>query len=349
MKISIYRMLKTLLFTMQNGKNLSSGLQLLANTAEKKAEKKVYIAINNDLRDGKSFSEALSNHKIGSLDVIQFITMAEKGVDFKQALEKIIKYLEVKDKFQRESSDQTTLPVIYFSIASIVVIGVKFFAVPMQMERASGYSPEIIKLISGHLHLAQIFTDILFLGLVILASYFFVLLIALFNQSRSVQSIAKQVALLLPMTSKIVIKFEKFMLFSMLGDMLQSGISFKKAMTSALETTTVIKFRNAIQQTLDTIKYDGKFIFHAYLYDSVERGLLAGVGSTKQIGSVMLEISSRARTDAMQKSSNFFRLITFLSIFLMAFAVFIEFYTVVLTQILIQKGLIDASRGINIG
>ncbi len=342
-------MLKTLLFTMQNGKNLSSGLQLLANTAEKQSEKKVYIAINNDLRDGKSFSEALSNHKIGSLDVIQFITMAEKGVDFKQALEKIIRYLEMKDKFQRESSDQTTLPVIYFSIASIVVLGVKFVAVPMQMEKASEFTPEIIKLISGHLQLAQVLTDILFILLVLVASYFFTLLIALFNQSRSIQTIAKQLALVLPITSKVVIKFEKFMLFSMLGDMLQSGISFKKAMTSALETTTVGKFRRAIQQTLDSIKYDGKFIFHSYLYDNIEKGLLTGVGSSKQIGAVMLEISSRARTDAMLLSSNFFRLITFLSIFLMAFAVFIEFYTVVLTQILIQKGLIDMSRGINIG
>ena len=59
----------------------------------------------------------------------------------------------------------------------------------------------------------------------------------------------------------------------------------------------------------------------------------------------MLEISSRAKTDAMVLSSKFFRLVTIMSIFLMAFAVFIEYYTVVLTQILIQKGLIDASKG----
>ena len=43
-------------------------------------------------------------------------------------------------------------------------------------------------------------------------------------------------------------------------------------------------------------------------------------------------------------STKFFRMITLLSILLMAFAVFIEYFTVVLTQILIQKGFIDASR-----
>ena len=346
MKINIYTMLKTLLFTIQNGKNLSSGLKLLADTANTKQEKKIYININNDLKDGKTFSEALQKHKIGSSDVIQFVTMAEQGVNFKVALEKIIRYLETKDQFQRESSDQTSLPVIYFSISSLVVLGVKFYAVPMQLERSMEYSPEIINLISGHLHLAELLTNILFFILIIVASYFFTLMIALFSQSRTIQSISKQIALALPFSSKIVMKFEKFILFSMLGDMLQSGITFKRAINSAIKTTTISKFRNAMQITLDSIKYDGKFIFHSYLYDSVEKGLLAGVGSSKQIGSVMIEISSRAKTDAMYLSSKFFRMITLTSIFMMAFAVFIEFYTVVLTQILIQKGLIDASKGV---
>ncbi len=40
-------------------------------------------------------------------------------------------------------------------------------------------------------------------------------------------------------------------------------------------------------------------------------------------------------------TTKFFRIITLMSIFLMAFSVFIEFYTIVLTQILIQKGMID--------
>jgi hypothetical protein len=72
---------------------------------------------------------------------------------------------------------------------------------------------------------------------------------------------------------------------------------------------------------------------------------LLGAGSSSQIGLVMSEISSRAKTDALKLSTKFFRLITVISIFLMAFAVFIEFYTVVLTQIMIQKGLIDLTRG----
>ncbi|MDA7818006.1 type II secretion system F family protein [Sulfurimonas sp.] len=346
MKIDLYRMLKTILFTIKNGKSLSSGIELLSSTADTKKDRKIYTKINDDLKDGKTFSEALSKHQIGTLDVIQFISMAEKGVSFKNALEKIIIYLEVKERFQRESSDQTSLPFIYITISALVVLGIKFYAIPMQMEKAAGYSPEMIKLISGHLELAQIFTDSLFIFLIVFASYFFILLTSLFGQSRTVQTVSKTISLQLPFTSKIILKFEKFMLFSMLGEMLQSGISFKNSMSSALNTTTVYRFKHAIKKTLYTIKHDGKLVYHNYLYDNVERALLTGVGSSKQIGEVLTEISSRSRSDAMVLSTKFFRMVTLISIFMMAFAVFIEFYTVVLTQILIQKGLIDASKGL---
>lgn len=344
MKINVYTMLKTLYFTIQNGKSISSGMQLLADTAKTRQEKKVFRQINNDIKDGHTLSQALDKHKIGSLDVINFIAMAEKGTSFKLALEKIIHYIEVKDEFERESDAKTSLPIIYFSIASLVVLGVKFIAVPYQMSQVAEYHKMVRDMVEGHLHVAQIMTDVLFITLLIIASYFFLLLISLFSQSRTAQAIAKQLSLLLPLSSSIIMKFEKFILFSMLGEMLQSGISYQKAMSSAIATTTVIKFRKAMQETLQNIKHNGKFILHSHLYDNVEQGLLTGVGSSKQIGSVMLEISDRARTDSLKLSTKFFRLITILSILLMSFAVFIEYYTVVLTQILIQKGFIDASK-----
>lgn len=346
MKINVYTMLKTLLFTMQNGKNLSSGIELLSKSAKSKAEKKVYLKIDRDIKEGYSFAESLSKHKIGSLDVVQFISMAQKGVDFKNALQKVIKYLEIKEEFQRESSDKTSLPTIYFIIATIVVLGIKFIAVPMQIQRSLEYSDEIQELIATHLQTAQLLTDILFASLLVFAVYFAILLTTLFSQNRAIQAISKQFALMLPFTSSIALKFEKFILFSMLAEMLQSGISFKKAINSAINTTTVSRFKKAMLETLESIKYDGKLVFHSKLYDSVEIELLSGVGNSHQMGSVMLEISHRAKSSAMELSTKFFRMITMVSIFLMAFAVFIEFFTVVLTQVLIQKGLLDMSGGI---
>jgi type II secretory pathway component PulF len=347
MKINIYAMLKTLFFTIQNGKSISSGMALLEKTAKTKVEKKLYNKIYNDLKDGISFSKSLIRHKVGTLDVTHFIKMAEKSTNFKVALEKILHYIEVKDEFERESNEKTSITFLYFILASLIVIGIKFIAVPYEVNRSKGYSKEIVELITNHLNMAQLMSDILFFLLVLVAGYFMLLMIALFGKSQMSQALAKQMGLLLPLTSKIITKFEKFMLFSMMGEMLTSGISFKKSVHSAIETTMIPSYKRALKSTLESIKHDGKLIFHGTLYDDVETELMLGIGSSRQIGSVMLEISNRARADALSLSTKFFRLITFLSIFLMAFAVFIEFYTVVLTQILIQKGLIDLTRGMH--
>lgn len=345
MKIDIYAMFKTLMFTMQNGRSLSSGIKLLVTSAQTKKERKVYLKIYDDLKSGSTFSQSLKKHNIGSIDIVQFLTMAEKGVSFRVALERIVHYIGVKDEFERASNEKITLPFIYFFLASLIVLGVKFVAVPYQLDAAKDYSKEILKLIHEHLEIAQIMTDALFVLLTIVASYFFILLFALFAQSRITQGIAKQIALYLPFSSKIVIYFEKFILFNMIGEMLKSGISFKKAIESAAEATNIKRFKMAFLESLYKIKNDGQFILHSTLYDNTEKGLLKGIGSSSQTGEVMLEISERARADALSSTTKFFRLITVISIFLMAFAVFIEFYTVVLTQILIEKGLIDLQRG----
>ncbi|MBL0708155.1 MAG: type II secretion system F family protein [Sulfurimonas sp.] len=345
MKNNLYTMLKTLLFTMQNGKSISSGMQLLAKTSQNAKEKKIYTNIYNDLRDGNSFSASLKKHKLGSLDITQFIMMAEKSVSFKVALEKIIEYMEVKDRFQRESNEKTTLPFIYLVLATIGVLAVKFFAVPYQMHKASEYSQEIVELTANHLYLAQLMTNVLFVMLVLVATYFSTLMLALFSHSSLTQNLAKEIGLALPFISKIIKRFEKFMLFSLLGEMIQSNISFKDSMHSAIETTTIKSYKTSIKTMLNGIKYNGKLKFSGSIYDDLEKELLLGVGSSYQVGTVMLEISSRARTDALRLTTSFFRLITVMSILLMAFTVFIEFYTVVLTQIIIQKGLIDMVKG----
>ena len=338
-------MLRTLLFSIENGKNITSGIQLLANNAKSKREKNTYNRIFNDLKEGITFSQSLKKNKIGSIDVVHFISMAERGVSLKTALEKIINYITIKEEFQRESSDKINLPFLYFIIAAIVVLAIKFVAIPIQLERASEYSDKIKTLIASHLNLAELMTNILFFMLILVATYFTILLWALFSQSRINQQIGKAVALKLPFTHKIIIKFEKFILFSMLGEMLKSGISYKIALQSAIKTTNIRFIQEAFEESLESIRTEGKFILHSKLFDGIERDLLVGVGTTQQIGMVLSEISKRAREEALHLCTKFFRMIVMLSIFLMTFAVFIEFYTVVLTQILIQKGLIDATRG----
>lgn len=342
--INLHNMLKTLLFTLENGKSLSSALELLSRTASNAKDKKTYLSIYNDIKDGIVFSASLRKHKVGSLDIIQFINMAEGGISFKESLKSIIEYIEVKETFQRETNEKTTLPFLYFALAVAVVIGVKFIAIPYQMTRTDGYSYEIMEIITDHLHIAQIMTDVLFAITVVLSAYLIVLIVALFSTSQTTQAIAKNIGLTMPFISQVIKKFEKFMIFNMLGRMLESGISYKNVILSAIENTTIRSHKNAFKNTLYTIKNDGKFVFSSILYDDLERELMLGVGSSYQIGKVMIEMSSRAKADALKLTISFFRMITAMALFLLSFAVFIEFWTVVLTQIMIEKGFIDMQK-----
>lgn len=348
MKTDLLTMLKTLHFTLQNGKTLSSGMQLLATNTQSKKERKVYEKIYSDMKEGCTFSQALKKSHVGSSDVLEFISMAEKGVDFRNSLLRVINFLEIKDEFQRESNEKTTIPFVYLFMSALVVVGVSFFAIPYQIGEAKGYSKEIVFLVQNHLHVAQIMGGTLFVFLLFTIFYFLVLLIALFNHSFFIQKFAKNISLYLPLSSKIVEKFEKFSLFKMMGEMLKSGISLKKTLLCGAEATTITKFKDSLLDTLDEIKYDGKLTFSEELYSDIERALLVGVGSSAQIGTVMVDISHRAKAEALMLTGKFLRVITLISIFLMAFAVFLEFYTVVLTQMIIQKGLIDMTKGGNL-
>lgn len=341
MKLDAYPILKTILFTLENGKNLVNAINLLAESANKKKERKVYVNIQNTLKNGESFSIALKKYCECPMDVVNFISIAEDSLNFKEALKKVLRYLDVKKEFQQESSDKVSVPLIYFILATLVVIAVKFFAVPYQIERAKNYSQEIINLISAHLSLAEVLSNVLFALLIVTAGYFFTLLIALFNNSRFFQAIAKRVVLFLPVSSRIIMNFEKFIVFSILGQMLTSGVSLKKAISVALKNSDMPLFKNSFSNMLNQMKIQGELKLPLELFSEVEQNLLKGVGSNLQMGQVLLEISENSRFEALNQSKQFFRLITVSAILIMTFAVIIEFYVVVLTQLILQKGLLD--------
>ncbi len=341
MKVDAYPMLKTILFTLENGKNLPNGIRLLAQSARKKAERKAYERIEDTLQNGESFSTALQHHCVCPMDVVHFVSMAEKGLNFKEALRKVIHYLDVKQEFRQESSDKVTVPTIYFVLATLVVFVVKFFAVPYQIERSKAYSAEIMDIVGSHLLLAQLFSNLLLVGLILVAGYFFIFLIALFSNSRFWQAFAKAVALRLPFARHIVMQFEKFVTFSMLGQMLQSGIGLKQALGAAVHNSSTKLFSKSFERMLEQMRTQGQLQLPDKLFDAVEQNLLRGVGSNVQLGQSFLQIADKARFEALNESKRFFRMVTMYAIFLMAFAVFVEFYVVVLTQILLQKGLVD--------
>jgi type II secretory pathway component PulF len=341
MKPDLLTLLKTLQLSLENGKSLTNALALLQNTTKNKAERAAYANITRSIQEGASFSKAVEKYVSPSPDIIQFVSMAEKGGSFVKTLKSVVNYLEIKNKFHQESNDKIALPLIYFSLTTIIVIFVRFFAVPFHLEEAKTYDPKIYAIIADHLDLALILSNLLFGGLLVFSAYFFIVMIALFNYTGMLQGLAKRYASLLPMSSKIIEYFEKFILLSLLSAMLKNGVSLKIALKTAASSTLVPRIAKQFNGILSQVSRGEKNFWLIPFFEEIEQHLLTGAGTVTQLGDMLEQFADRARLNALTTATKFFRIITIMAILLLACAVFVEFFTIVLTQVLIQQEIIN--------
>jgi len=344
MKPDMLMLLKTLQLSLENGKSLSSALRLLEGITKDGEERRIYANMTQAVQEGTPFSKAVETHLSPSPDITQFIAMAEKGGAFIKTLKSVVSYLEIKNKFYQESNDKIGIPLIYFVLTTIIIIGVRFFAIPFHLKEALTYDAKIQLIIADHLHTAQLLSDILFGTLLLFAAYFFTVMIALFNFTGILQGLAKQYAAILPLSARIIGYFEKFILLSLLSEMLKNGVSLKTAFKAAATSTLVPHISKQFDTILERLSRGEKNFWEIPFFEDIEQSLLSGVGNIAQLGDMIGQFSDRARLNALIAATKFFRIITILSIFLMAFAVFVEFFTIVLTQVLIQQAIISAAE-----
>lgn len=341
MKPDTLTLLKTLQLSLENGKSLTSALSLLQKSSKNKGETFAYANITRSIQEGSSFSKALKKYVSPSPDIIQFVAMAEKGGSFVKMLKSVVNYLEIKNKFHQESNDKIALPMIYFILTTIIIVFIRFFAVPFHIEEAKTYDPKIYAIIADHLDIALILSNVLFAGLLLFASYFFIVMVALFDYSGAIQGVVKRYASYLPMSSKIIEYFEKFILLSLLSAMLKNGVSLKIALQAAANSTLIPRIEKQFKGILIQVSRGEKNFWAIPFFENIEQHLLAGAGTITQLGDILEQFADRARLNALTMATKFFRVITIIAILLLAFAVFVEFFTIVLTQVLIQQEIIN--------
>ncbi|ADR32834.1 Type II secretion system F domain [Sulfuricurvum kujiense DSM 16994] len=341
MKPDVLTLLKALQLSLENGKSLTNALNLLQNTAKDKDERAIYINITRSIQEGASFSNAIEKYISPSPDIIQFVAMAEKGGGFVKTLKSVVNYLEIKNRFHQESNDKIALPVIYFTLTAIIIIFIRFFAVPFHISEAKSYDPRIYAIIAEHLDMALILSNLLLGGLLFFSAYFLIVMIALFNYSGAIQGVAKRIASHLPISSLVIGYFEKFILLSLLSEMLKNGVSLKMTFKTAANSTIIPRISKQFEGILAQVSRGEKNFWSIPFFEEIEQHLLAGAGTVAQLGNMFGEFADRARFNALTMASKFFRSMTIVAILLLSFAVFVEFFTIVLTQVLIQQGIID--------
>jgi type II secretory pathway component PulF len=328
--------------SLTNGRSITFALDLIKRQSKSKSEqKRIDIAVNS-IKRGDKMSSAFHRAKMFDNDIISYIKIAESSSYFIKIMNNILAFLEEKNRFLRDSKEKISMPIIYFILAIITIFGVKFFAIPQQIKQISTYSKDIQGLVAEHLSEAQFIANAI---LVIDIFVFFILIVFLYAiyGTKYFAKLFKTISLHVPFVSNVVFLFDKFFTLLFFGQILQGGIDSKKSVLIMAEHTNNIRFLDYFKNILYKMKYGERDIFsHKKIFTPFESDLIAGSSNSNQLGETFIKISNYSKNEAYTGFTSFFRFLTFFSIFLLSATIFLEFYAIVVTQLIIQSNLIQS-------
>lgn len=341
-----YYYLSTIANVLQNGRNITFALDILKDESNSYFEKKKLGKTIELIKSGLSISESLKQQKLISKELISYVQIAEKSPNMKDSFKNILSYLDDKNSFLKKSKEQIALPIIYFSLALFTVLTVKFYGIDFQLQEAEKYTGTIKAEITAHLFYADLFANLLFLLQMAGMFFLFTFLYAIFGSSFNLQVISKIIISYTPILSQIIDYFDKFFIFSLLGQVLKSGQTLSKSLHITKNSISNIKIKHSIDTALEKIEYgDKRYLLDSGLFSKLQKGVFLGVNSTAQLGENLIKLGEYSKEDAYFNATKFFRFVTVFSITILAMTVFLEFYTVVMTQMIIQKSYLLESLG----
>jgi len=110
---------------------LLESLAILVDQTEKAQFKKIIRLLHDDVRNGKSFSEALEKHaKVFSLLFIHMVRAGESSGNLEEILDRLANYLEKTSALQKKIRSALTYPAVVSAMALIITTGMLTFVIP---------------------------------------------------------------------------------------------------------------------------------------------------------------------------------------------------------------------------
>jgi type II secretory pathway component PulF len=313
---------------------------------EKRKSKKVMTL----LKEGHSITDSFKKARFLSKELISYIAIAEKSPNMRESMKNILEYLEDRNNFLKKSKEQISLPILYFVLALITILVVKFYAIDYQLQEATKYKGIIKAQIDIHLANASMYADIIFGILMVGMFLLFSFLYSIFGKSFGLQIVAKVIVSYIPMMARVSDYFEKFFILSLLGQILKSGVTLPKSLVITKDAVSNIKIKGSIEEMIEKIKYgDKSYLVDSGLFTNIQKGLFLGVRNSKELGENFLKLGQTSKDDAYFNATKFFRFMTIFSIAMLAMTVLLEFYSVVMTQMIVQKSYMIESLGSGAG
>lgn len=221
---------KHLSILIESGITIVESLDILAEQTASPAFKQVITAVSSDIKNGQTFTSALSRHpEVFDTLYVSLMEVGEKSGTIDTNLAYLASQLSKEYAFRKKIKGALMYPTIVFVAATIVGFSISIFVLPKLIDLFQGFdvalplTTQILLWFANVMKFFGIFILIAFIGLVFLIRY----LISL----PSVKPVWENIVLSLPIVGPLIVNAELSLLCRSLGIMLKSGLPI----TTALE------------------------------------------------------------------------------------------------------------------
>lgn len=229
------------------GMSLTDSLDTVAKQTKKLNFKQLIMSISEDIKGGKSFSQALGEHKNIFPEIyIGMVKSGETSGDLDKVMEDLGEYLERQIAIRSKVSSAMIYPIFVVGVMGIVLWVLLTFVVP-----------KISQLLQDVGRSLPIYTKALILFSKIVSTslpYLIIMFSALFFFRKKILSIPKVryyfdlIRLKFPIYSKIHLLGETYRIFSTLSTLTKAGVPLVKAIETAENITSNIHLKKVLKE-----------------------------------------------------------------------------------------------------
>lgn len=247
----LYNIANQLSILIRSGMKIDNALNLLINSSRKERLKEVLSAINQDIKSGKTITQALEERKLFPPLFISMVHVGESIGNLSTAFDNVAKYLKFQLELRREIINSLTYP-FFLILASIVTLFFMFnFIIPrfFTIFETTGKMPLPAKFIFAIVSIFNIKNFLIFLmlllGVYTLKKY------GLINiKFRSFTTYINRI----PIIRSLLFNLELSRFSYSMHSMLRSGVDFVKSVKLSAEIIQDGRLRDALLGSINEIK-----------------------------------------------------------------------------------------------
>ncbi len=253
------KFLDKLLFTkhlsmmIKSGITLSESIDAIASQTQSKKFQKVLAEISLDIKNGKSFPQALKKHpKVFSQFYVVLCEVGEESGTLSESLNYLSSQLEKEYSLKKKVQGALLYPTIVLAAVGAVGAGMSIFVLPQLIELFESLNVELPITTKILLFFAYTMKNY---GIFVIAGFIaFVFLLRAFLQTSFMKPKWHAFSLSAPVFGKLLENGELTALCRNLGVMLKSGLTITKALEVQKEGTQNLVFKDYVQRLQKSVE-----------------------------------------------------------------------------------------------